>query len=59
MERKTEWIKLRVTSSEKKFITEKAKNANMNVSEFLINSVQRKRIVAKADDVVPSVQCGL
>lgn len=45
MERKTEWIKLRVTSNEKKLIKEKAKNANMNVSEFLINLAQRKRIV--------------
>jgi hypothetical protein len=46
LERKSETIIIRVTSTEKKFITEKAKNANMNVSEFLINSVQRKRIVA-------------
>lgn len=45
MDRKTETIKLRVTSEEKKLIQEKAKNANMNVSEFLINSALRKRMV--------------
>lgn len=45
LERKTETIIIRVTSEEKKLIQEKAKNANMNVSEFLINSALRKRMV--------------
>ena len=45
MKTKNEWIKFRVTAEEKRLITQKAKNANMNVSEFLVNLAKRKRIV--------------
>lgn len=45
MKTKNEWIKFRVTAEEKKLIAQKAKNANMNVSEFLVNLAKRKRIV--------------
>ena len=44
-ENKNERIYLRVTSEEKELITKSARSANMNISEYILCLVKKKRVV--------------
>lgn len=45
MENKTETIIIRVTSKEKQLVSERAKEANMTLSQYMLELVKKKRIV--------------